>query len=287
MEERLQKVLAAAGVGSRRQCETIIAAGRVAVNGTIVTELGTKADPDKDSITLDGKPVGAAAEKVYILLNKPPGYTSTRSDPHAEKTVMELVKGIDAFLYPVGRLDVDTAGLLILTNDGEFTKLMSHPSHEVEKTYVAVVRGRITATDLTNLERGIELEDGVTAPARTRLIAASQQTNTSTVEIAIREGKKRQIRRMFAVVGHRVERLTRIRIGRVDLKGLREGEFRKLTKREIGELRKLATPGTPKRDTAKDKPRSVREDPRGGKTRDRDTARDWKARKPEDRKPTR
>jgi len=156
---------------------------------------------------------------------------------------MELVKSIHAFLYPVGRLDVDTMGALILTNDGEFTKLLSHPSHEIEKTYVAVVRGRITSTDLSDLERGIELEDGVTAPARTRLISSSQQLNTSTVEIGIREGKKRQVRRMFAVIGHRVERLTRVKIGKVDLKGLKEGDFRPLTKREISELKKLATPG--------------------------------------------
>lgn len=239
MEQRLQKILAAAGVGSRRQCETIVADGRVAVNGTVIAELGAKADPDKDTITLDGKPVGAA-EKVYILLNKPPGYTSTRSDPHAERTVLELVQGSGAFLYPVGRLDVDTSGLLILTNDGEFTKLMSHPSHEVEKVYVAVVRGRITATDLRQLERGIELEDGVTAPARARLVSASRDTNTSTVEVAIHEGRKRQVRRMFAAIEHRVEKLTRIRLGNLDLKGLKEGDSRRLTKKEVSELKKLA-----------------------------------------------
>lgn len=242
MEQRLQKILAAAGVASRRQCESIIADGRVAVNGAVIAELGAKADPQKDKITLDGKPIGGAAEHVYILLNKPPGYTSTRSDPHAAHTVLELLKGMDAFLYPVGRLDVDSAGLLILTNDGDFTKLLSHPSHEVDKVYVAVVRGRIRAAELTQLERGIELEEGMTAPARTRLISASEQTNTSTVEIAIHEGKKRQIRRMFAVVGHRVERLTRVRIGNLDLKGLREGEFRPLTKKEVSELKKLASP---------------------------------------------
>jgi len=240
LEQRLQKILAAAGVASRRQCESIVAAGRVAVNGTVVAELGAKADPDKDTITLDGKPLGGAAEKVYILLNKPPGYTSTRSDPHAAHTVLELVKGTDAFLYPIGRLDVDTSGLLILTNDGEFTKLLTHPSHEVEKTYIAVVRGRIKASDLSQLERGIELEDGMTAPARTRLVSASQDSNSSTVEIVIHEGRKRQIRRMFAVVGHRVERLTRTRIGKLDLKGLLEGESRRMTKREILELKKLA-----------------------------------------------
>ena len=227
-------------MASRRQCENILADGRVAVNGTVVTEPGTKADPAKDKITLDGKPIRGAADKVYILLNKPPGYTSTRSDPHAEHTVLELLKGISAFLYPVGRLDVGTSGLLILTNDGEFTKLMSHPSHEVDKVYQAVVRGRITATDLTQLERGVELEDGMTAPARTRLISASRDTNTSTVEITIHEGRKRQIRRMFAAIGHRVERLTRVRLGNLNLTGLKEGEYRPLTKKEISELKKLA-----------------------------------------------
>lgn len=240
MEQRLQKILAAAGVGSRRQCEALVAGGRVAVNGKIISELGAKADPDGDTITLDGKPIGAPAEKLYILLNKPPGYTSTRSDPHAEHTVLELVRDIDAFLYPVGRLDVDTSGLLILTNDGEFTKLMSHPSHEVEKVYLAVVRGRITSSDLAQIERGIELEDGLTAPARARLISASRENNTSTVEIAIHEGRKRQVRRMFSAIGHRVERLTRIRLGHLELKGLKEGEYRRLTRKEVSELRKLA-----------------------------------------------
>ncbi|NLN78479.1 MAG: rRNA pseudouridine synthase [Armatimonadetes bacterium] len=240
MEERLQKVLAGAGVGSRRRCEDIIAAGRVAVNGQIITELGTKADPQRDAITVDGKPIGPPADKVYVLLNKPRGYTSTRSDPHAEKTVMELVKSIDAFLYPVGRLDVDTAGLLILTNDGEFTKLMSHPSHRVEKTYVAVVRGRIKSADMHVLEDGVELEDGITAPARTRLLAYSAKDNTSTVEVVIREGRKRQVRRMFSTVGYHVLSLMRTKIGKLDLTNLREGDSRLLTKREVSDLRKTA-----------------------------------------------
>lgn len=238
----------------------MIAGGRVAVNGEIVTQLGTKADPDKDSIAVDGKRIAAAAEKVYILLNKPPGYTSTRSDPHAEKTVLELVNGVKAFLYPVGRLDVDTAGLLILTNDGDFTKLLSHPSHEVEKTYVAVVRGRIRASQLTALERGVELEDGVTAPARTRLISYSQGADTSTVEIGIHEGRKRQVRRMFDAVGHRVEKLTRTRVGCVDLRGVREGEFRPLTKKEVSELKKLAAPKIERR--RQERPTNRREDRR-------------------------
>jgi len=240
MEQRLQRVLAAAGAGSRRSCEALIATGRVAVNGLIVTELGTRADPDNDTITLDGKPIGPSQEHVYILLNKPVGYTSTRSDPHATKTVMELVKDVDAFLYPVGRLDVDTSGLLILTNDGEFTNALAHPSHEIEKTYVAVVQGRIPEGALRALERGVKLEDGWTAPARSRLLGFSAASGESTVELVIHEGRKRQVRRMLAEVGYPVLRLSRTRIGELELGALKEGEHRILTKREVARLKKLA-----------------------------------------------
>ena len=212
----------------------------MAVNGNVVTKLGAKADPDEDAITLDGKPVGPAQEHVYVLLNKPVGYTSTRSDPHATKTVMQLVKGVDAFVYPVGRLDVDTSGLLILTNDGDLTKLLTHPSHEIEKTYVAVVRGRIPAAALRQLERGVELEDGQTAPAKARLLGFKVATDESTMELVIHEGRKRQVRRMFAAVGFPVIRLARARIGDLELGGLKEGEYRFLTKREVVSLRKLA-----------------------------------------------
>jgi 23S rRNA pseudouridine2605 synthase len=252
MEQRLQKVLAAAGVGSRRHCESIIAAGRVAVNGVVIAELGAKADPDTDAITLDGKPIAAEA-KVYILLNKPPGYTSTRSDPHAERTVLDLVKDEKAFLYPVGRLDVDTAGLLMLTNDGEFTKLLTHPSHEIDKTYLAVVSGRVQAHTLDRLGRGVRLEDGQTAPARARLVAYSRDGDASTVEIVIHEGRKRQVRRMFEATGHKVQRLTRTRLGTLDLRGLAEGHSRRLTRKEIGELTRLAK-GT-NRESAKERRR--------------------------------
>ncbi|MCL5104722.1 MAG: rRNA pseudouridine synthase [Armatimonadetes bacterium] len=242
MEERLQKVLAAAGVASRRHCETLITTGRVAVDGRVVTELGTKVDPDKVTLTVDGKPAQQSLEKTYILLNKPPGYTSTRSDPHAKHTVLELVRDIDAYLYPVGRLDVDTSGLLILTNDGELTKMLTHPSHEVEKTYLAVVTGRVSASGLARLERGVKMEDGVTSPARARLVAYSRADDISTVELVIREGRKRQVRRMFEVIGHEVLKLSRTRLGNLDLKGLAEGRYRRLTRREVTELRKLATP---------------------------------------------
>ena len=244
MEQRLQRILAAAGVGSRRHCETLITTGRVAVDGRVVTELGTKADPQKCEIALDGKPIASSQKKVYILLNKPPGYTSTRHDPHATNTVIDLVKDVDAFLYPVGRLDVDTSGLLILTNDGDLTKLLTHPSHEVEKTYVAVARGRISAAKLSRLERGVEMEDGVTAPARSRLLSYSSRADESTVELTIHEGRKRQVRRMFESIGHRVTHLSRTRLGELGLGELRQGEWRYLTQKEVAHLKKRAVPSS-------------------------------------------
>lgn len=189
---------------------------------------------------MDGRLVGTPEEKVYILLNKPRGYTSTRSDPHAKQTVLDLVRGVDEFLFPVGRLDVDTSGLIILTNDGELANLLTHPSHEIEKTYVAIVRGYLTARSLSRLEQGVELDDGLTAPARARLISWSRKDNTSTVEITIHEGKKRQVRRMLQALGHRVAKLTRVRLGTLDLGGLGEGEHRKLTSMEVARLMKLA-----------------------------------------------
>jgi len=240
MEERLQRILAAAGVASRRASEALIASGRVAVDGRVVAELGTKADPAASVITVDGKPIGAAAAKLYILLNKPAGYTCTRSDPHARHTVIELIDGIDAFLYPVGRLDVDTSGLLILTNDGELAHALTHPSRGIEKTYRAVVRGRISAASLAKLESGVELDDGVTAPARARLISHAPRENTSTVEIVIHEGRKRQVRRVFATIGHRVQRLVRTRFAGLELAGLAEGRYRHLTRREVTRLARLA-----------------------------------------------
>ena len=238
MEQRLQKILASAGVGSRRSSEAIIAGGRVTVNGRVVSELGAKADPDKDKICVDGKPIKPVKQKRYILLNKPPGYTSTRSDPHAEHTVLELIGKAGEYLYPVGRLDVDTAGLLILTNDGDFTHLLTHPSHEIDKTYVAVVRGRISASALSQLAKGVELEDGLTAPAKARLLSYSPSKDESKVEITIHEGRKRQVRRMFDAVEHRVLSLTRVRLGNLDLTGLDEGKYRELTAKEVAALRK-------------------------------------------------
>jgi len=237
-------VLAAAGIGSRRHCEALIASGRVAVNGRVVTRLGTRADPAKDIICVDGKRIDTAQEKVYILLNKPPGYTCTRFDRFAKHTVMELLEEVQGYLYPVGRLDADTSGAVLLTNDGELANLLTHPSYEVEKTYVAVVKGRISSSSLERLARGVELDDGPTAPAKVRLLSYSQADDTSRVEITIHEGRKRQVKRMFQAVGHKVLSLTRTRFGSLNLRGLAQGEHRYLTKKEIDRLRKSAASRT-------------------------------------------
>lgn len=244
MEERLQKVLAAAGVGSRRKCEELIAEGRVSVNGKVVDRLGSRVDPNKAEIRVDGKLVTLPDRKYYILLNKPVGYTSTKFDPFAKKTILELVADVSANLHTVGRLDQDTEGLIILTNDGDLTYRLTHPSHEVGKTYVATVRGAVTEDELKRLREGIELEDGMTAPADARLLDVSADGRSSVVELTIHEGRKRQVRRMLMAVGHRVERLVRTKIDSLEAGDLPVGKWRHLTDEEVSRLRREAGPPT-------------------------------------------
>lgn len=239
MLQRLQKILAEAGVASRRASEALIKSGAVSVNGKIITTLGEKADDEKDEICVNGKPIKKVSDKIYILLNKPVGYTCTRSDPHAKHTVLDLIRTKE-YLYPVGRLDVDTSGIIILTNDGEFTHLMTHPSYGVNKTYHVVSRGQMSPTKLSRLSRGVKLEDGTTAPAKARLIRYSQKDDESTVEMTIHEGKKRQIRRMFENIGSPVISLKRVKFGDLDLNGIDEGNFRRLTPAEVKALVKMA-----------------------------------------------
>ncbi len=241
MEQRLQKLLAAAGVASRREAEELIRAGRVAVDGQVVTELWTKVDPDEVTLSVDGKPIALHPEKVYVLLNKPRGYTSTTQDPHAKRVIVDLVKDIGASLYPVGRLDVDTEGLLILTNDGDFTYKMTHPSHQVPKTYRADVRGLVAEQTAHHLATGVVLDDGITAPAKVRLIGVNTLRETSVIELTIHEGRKRQIRRMLDTVGHPVIRLTRIKLGNLTVGDLRPGEWRFLKPEEVEELLSMAS----------------------------------------------
>ena len=230
--ERLQKVMARAGLGSRRVCEELIAAGRVTVDGEVAV-LGRRVDPDQDRIEVDGVRVIADDTLVHYLLNKPAGTVTTASDPQGRPTVVELVPD-DPRVFPVGRLDVDTEGLLILTNDGELTQLLTHPSHGVVKTYLAEVQGEPTPGTLRRLRQGIELEDGMTAPARITLL--QQRDGSAAVEVGIHEGRNRQVRRMLDAVGHPVLRLVRTRIGTLSDRRLAPGEWRPLTPREVRKL---------------------------------------------------
>jgi len=234
MLERLQKILSRAGVASRREAETFIAAGRVAVNGAVVTELGSKADPDKDRITLDGKPVRPKTERVYLLLYKPAGYVTTLKDPEGRPTVTDLLKGVGERVYPVGRLDYNTEGLLLLTNDGDWANRLAHPRHEVEKEYLVKVRGRVTPDQVRRLADGVELDDGTTAPARVRIVHESERNSRLT--ITIHEGRYRQVRRMCEAVNLAVASLKRTRYGFLDLGDLRPGECRRLTPQEVKQL---------------------------------------------------
>ncbi len=233
MEHRLQKLLAAAGVASRRDAEQLITSGRVTVDGAVVSQLGSKADPDVSMICVDGKPIDVHPKKIYVLLNKPSGYTSTRRDPHANRVVTDLVKDVSTSLYPVGRLDVNTEGMLIMTNDGDFAAKVTHPRHKVPKTYRTELRGLVSQEVLSLLSRGIMLEDGLTAPAKTKPVGMNTARQTSVVDITITEGRKRQVRRMFETVGHPVMKLTRIKIGDLTLGNLKPGEWRFMTADEV------------------------------------------------------
>lgn len=232
---RLQKYLALCGVASRRSAERLIEDGRVKVNGETVTELGTKVSRG-DRVLFDGKIVTPDESKVYIALNKPNGYLSSASDDRGRKTVVDLVK--DEFpqrLYPVGRLDYDTEGLIFLTNDGDFTYAVTHPKHNVEKTYEAVIRGVLTEKAVTSLSEGVEIDGFLTSPAFVNVLSA--ENGRSVVRITIHEGKNRQVRKMFEAVGFRVSKLKRISIGKVKLGSLKSGAWRELSEKEIRSLK--------------------------------------------------
>jgi len=217
--------------------------GRVTVNGAKVTEPGAKADPEADDIRVDGRPVQSRQRRVYLVLNKPAGYVTTVRDPHAGRTVMQLVAGVRERIYPVGRLDAETAGVLIMTNDGRFAQAMLHPSCHVPRTYRAVVRGIVDDFALTDLRSGIALEDGITSPAEVTVIERNRANNTSVLDLTLCEGRKRQVRRMLDAVRHRVLALTRTAFGPITLQGLAPGTWRKLRKAEIEGLMPHAEEG--------------------------------------------
>ncbi|GIN89491.1 ribosomal large subunit pseudouridine synthase B [Siminovitchia terrae] len=239
--ERLQKVIAQAGVASRRKAENLIIEGKVKVNGQVVTELGTKVAA-ADKIEVNGIPL-VEEEKKYFLFYKPRGVISAVKDDKSRKVVTDYFTHIPERVYPVGRLDYDTSGLLLLSNDGEFTHLLTHPMHEIKKTYVAKVKGIPVREALKKLERGIVLEDGKTAPAKVQLQTADKRKNSAILEITIHEGRNRQVRRMLEAIGHPVIKLKRENLAFLNLHGLNAGEFRELTPHEVKRLKVLAKTG--------------------------------------------
>jgi 23S rRNA pseudouridine2605 synthase len=235
---RLQKILSQAGVSSRRAAEKLMAEGRVSVNGKTIFELGTKADPATDDIRVDGRRITAAERQRYILLNKPRGYVTTRSDEKRRKTVLNLLDGVREYVYPVGRLDYDTEGLLLLTNDGELAARLTHPRHEVERTYEARVAGMPDERALERLRKGVPLDGRRTQPADVILVNRDRRDADGVLLMTIREGRNRQVRRMCEAVGHPVQRLKRTRIGPISDRKLPVGAWRDLTRQEVAALRR-------------------------------------------------
>ena len=239
-EQRLQKVLAAAGIDSRRKCEELILSGQVRVNRKVVDTLPAFADPDKDVITVNGKTIHAV-QNVYYLLNKPKGVICTNSDPHGRKKAIDLVPTRER-IFCVGRLDADTTGLIILTNDSELTNKLTHPRYGIAKTYAVRIKGQIAAEQVEKLKKGIWLAEGKTGRASVKIL--KRRHNESSIEITIRQGLNRQVRRMLAKVGLPVKSLTRTHLGKLTIRGLGVGKFRTLTRAEVAYLQK-ATSSTP------------------------------------------
>lgn len=242
MAVRLQKLLSMAGVASRRTAETLITEGRITVNGAVVATLGAKADPATDDIRVDGRRVRPVTVQRYLLLYKPIGYVTTRRDPQGRRTVLDLLHGVREYVYPVGRLDYDTEGLLLLTSDGDLAARLTHPRHGVERVYEATVAGEPDARAVASLRDGVVIDGRRTAPAR--VVAGSTVSRgrhvTTRLTITLREGRNRQVRQMCATVGHPVRTLRRTRMGPLSLRGLRPGDWRDLTPAELTRLR-----GTP------------------------------------------
>jgi 23S rRNA pseudouridine2605 synthase/16S rRNA pseudouridine516 synthase len=236
---RLQKYLAECSIASRRGSEKLISEGRVTVNGETAT-VGLVIDPSHDTVQFDGKPV-SSDQKIYVVLNKPKGVITSAKDTHHRKTVLDCIEGVTARIFPVGRLDMDVSGTLILTNDGELTHRLAHPSFEVNKVYHAWVRGTFSRKELEALASGVELEDGITSPAQVQVV--QQKQSSSLIRLVIHEGRKRLVKRMCAAVGHPVRELNRVSIGSIKCNGLREGEWRYLSSNEVNQLKTLTDLG--------------------------------------------
>jgi 23S rRNA pseudouridine2605 synthase len=235
---RLQKLVARSGVASRRKAEELMLGGEVTVDGEVVTRLGTKVDPRQAVVRVSGRRLPPVSDHVYLALNKPRGVVSTMADPEGRRTLSDLVADRPERLFHVGRLDTDTEGLILLTNDGDFAQRVAHPSYELEKTYVAEVAGRVDKAVLRRLEDGVQLDDGPVRVHRCRLVSTTGQR--SIVELVIHEGRNRIVRRLLEAVGHPVRRLTRTAVGPVVLQGLMSGQARELTRDELGALLDVA-----------------------------------------------
>ena len=237
MEERLQKYLANCGVASRRKCEEYIKQGKIKVNGEIVTELGTKINPEKDIIEFENKKIKQNSKNIYILLNKPIGYVTTADDQFGRETVLDLVK-VKERIVPVGRLDMYTSGALILTNDGDFVYKVTHPKHEIEKTYTVTVKGIVQNSEVEKLRQGVKIEEYITKPAKVKILKTDTEKEISRLEITIHEGKNRQVRKMCEAVGRKVLALHRSKIGNIGVKDLELGKWRYLNSKEVEQLTK-------------------------------------------------
>src|SRR4051794_12621198 len=248
MMERLQKILSQAGVASRRASEQMMLDGRVTVNGKTVKELGTKADPARDDIRVDGSRVKIAEHHRYILLNKPRGYVTTRSDPERRKTVIDLLRGVKEYVYPVGRLDYESEGLLLLMNDGDLAARLTHPSHGVARVYEATVLGIPDAHDLERLQRGMTIDGRRMRASEVEMLPMKRDAKGATLMITLREGRNRQVRNMCEAIGHPVDRLKRVAIGPLRDPRLKTGYWRDLNADEVERLRKAAaTPAAARR----------------------------------------
>jgi 23S rRNA pseudouridine2605 synthase len=236
MEQRLQKIISQAGITSRRKAEELILQGRVEVNGKVVRTLGAKANPEKDHVKLNGRLLQLKQPKIYLMLNKPKGYVTTLQDPEGRPTVIELLKGVHQRVYPIGRLDYDAEGLLLFTNDGETAEHLMHPRYEIPRTYLVKVKGVLEDPEIKQLEIGVPLEDGMTAPCRIEKIRKTQEN--SWIELTMREGRNRQIKRMMEHAGHPVLKLKRILFAGLELASLETGEYRYLTEKEIQKIKK-------------------------------------------------